>query len=83
MAGRASARIDEGEPFDPRPLGDGLWGHPLRGERLAKGVHTLEARVIDAEGTKGINNIRLMAYPTGRYTPVPMVHPVETGTAFC
>jgi hypothetical protein len=81
--GRASARVDDGEPFELRPLGGGLWGHPLRGERWTKGIHALEARVTDAEGAEGTHRIRFMVDPTGRYTPIPAVHPVVTGTAFC
>ncbi len=76
-------RLDGGEPFPFEPLGPGLWRHPLPGGRLAKGEHTLAVAARDADGRAGSHGVEFMVDPTGRYTAVPAVRPVVTGTAFC
>jgi 3',5'-cyclic AMP phosphodiesterase CpdA len=76
-------RLDGGEPFRFEPLGPGLWGHPLPVGRLSKGEHTLGVAARDADGCEGSQAIEFMVDPTGRYTAVPSVRPVVTGTAFC
>jgi Icc protein len=79
----AQGRVDNEDWFDLLPLEPGVWGHTLAGDRLTKGEHTLEVRAVDAEGLRGGQCIGFMVDPTGRYTPIPMVRPVVTGTAFC
>jgi hypothetical protein len=75
--------LDGGESFRFEPLGPGLWGHPLPGDRLPKREHDLEVTACDEEGRTGSHRIAFMVDPTGRYTPVPTVRPVVAGTAFC
>jgi Icc protein len=76
-------RVDQEDWFDLQPLAPGIWGHPLRGDQLTKGEHTLEAQADDKAGGKGSQRIGFMVDATGRYTAIPMVRPVVTGTAFC
>jgi Icc protein len=76
-------RIDREEPFDLLPLAPGAWGYPLAGDELTKGAHALEVEAVDAEGHRGSQRIDFMVDATGRYTAIPMVRPVVTGTAFC
>jgi hypothetical protein len=61
----------------------GVWGHPLPGDQLNKGEHTLEALAVDKAGRRGSQRIGFMVDATGRYTAIPMVRPVVIGTAFC
>lgn len=79
----AQGRVDDGDWFDFLPLSPGVWRHPLSGDRLSKGEHTLEAQVIDKAGRRGSQRIGFMFDATERYTAIPMVRPVVTGTAFC
>jgi Icc protein len=79
----AVARVDDGDWFDLEQSGEGYWGHPLNVDRLFKGEHAVEVRVVDAEGRAGDDRIEFMVDATGRYTPVPRVRPVVTETAFC
>lgn len=76
-------RVDDEDWFDLLPLAPGVWGHPLPGDRLTKGEHALEVQALDANGRRGGQQIVFMVDPTGRYTAVPMICPVVTGTAFC
>ena len=59
------------------------WSAPLHGDRLSKGVHTLEVEVCDEEDCLGLRSIRFVVDPTGRYTAIPRVEPPVEGTAFC
>ncbi len=79
----AQGRVDDGDWFDLLPLAPGVWGRPLAGGELRKGEHALEVQAVDAEGRRGSQRIGFMVDPTGRYTAIPMVCPVVTGTAFC
>jgi len=79
----AQGQVDDGDWFDLLPLAPGVWRHPLAGDELKKGEHTLEVQVVDAEGRRGGQRINFMVDPTGRYTAIPMVSPVVTGTTFC
>ncbi len=76
-------RVDEGDWFELHPLPPNCWWHPLAGEKLTKGEHTLDVQAVDAEERQGGQRIGFMVDPTGRYTAIPMVRPVVTGTAFC
>jgi len=75
--------LDGGAAFPLEPLGPGLWGHPIPDARLCKGEHGLEVTARDLDGCEGSHGIEFLVDPTGRYTPVPAVRPVVTGTAFC
>jgi len=77
------ARIDGGAWFVLSGTSPGFFSHPLEGARLTKGEHTLEVRVTDALGMTASQRIEFVADPTGRYTAVPVIHPVVTKTAFC
>ena len=77
------ARIDGGAWFVLSISSPGFFSHPLEGAKLIKGEHSLEVRVTDALGKTASQQIEFVADPTGRYTAVPVVHPVVTKTAFC
>lgn len=79
----AQGRVDEGDWFNLSLVSPNLWTHSLPGDRLAKGEHALEVLIVDANGRRGDQRIGFMVDPTGRYTAIPAVHPVVTGTAFC
>ena len=79
----AQGRIDDGDWFDLLPLAPGVCRHPLAGDGLKKGEHILEVQAVDAEGRGSGQRIIFMVDPTGRFTAIPMVRPVVTGTAFC
>jgi Icc protein len=79
----AEARIDGGGWFALAGSAPGFFSHPLAGAELTKGEHALEVRVIDALGQTASRRIDFVTDPTGRYTAVPVIHPVVTGTAFC
>jgi Icc protein len=77
------ARVDESDWFELHPLPPNGWWHALPGEKLSKGEHSLEVGACDAEGRQAGQRIVFMVDPTGRYTAIPTVRPVVTGTAFC
>ena len=77
------ARIDGGAWFVLSISSPGFFSHPLEGAKLIKGEHSLEVRVTDALGKTASQQIEFVADPTGRYTAVPVIHPVVTKTAFC
>jgi predicted phosphodiesterase len=77
------ARIDGGAWFVLSGSSSGFFSHPLESARLTKGEHALEVRVTDALGKTASQRIEFVADPTGRYTAVPVIHPVVTKTAFC
>ena len=77
------ARIDGGAWFVLSGSSPGFFFHPLESARLTKGEHALEVRVTDALGKTASQRIQFVADPTGRYTAVPVIHPVVTKTAFC
>jgi Icc protein len=74
-------RIDGREWMMMQPDGERTWRAPLRGDQLTKGKHRLAVRV--EGGSAGEQEIEIIVDPTGRYTAVPMVHPVVTETVFC
>lgn len=76
-------RIDGGAWFDLDPIAPGRWMGPLPGDRLAKGRHSLEARVLDKQGNQAGHPIEFLVDPTGRHTAVPATFPVVERTAFC
>jgi 3',5'-cyclic AMP phosphodiesterase CpdA len=80
---RADASIDQGNQISMHQNEDGLWSCELDGRTLAKGEHCLEVRCRDAAGLEVAQTITFMVDLTGRYTAVPIVHPVVKGTAFC
>ena len=65
------------------PAGEGLWCGPLEGDRLAKGVHTLEVIASIADGAAASGRVGFMVDRTGRYTAVPLARPAVESTAFC
>ena len=76
-------RVDDGDWFELYPLPPNCWWHPVAGEKLAKGDHSLEVHAVDADRREVGQQINFMVDPTGRYCPIPMVRPVVTGTSFC
>ena len=80
---RIAARVDDGEWHALLALEEGSWWYPLATDQLAKGEHQLDVQAVDAEGRRGGQTIHFMVDATGRYTAVPFVRPVVTGTAFC
>jgi 3',5'-cyclic-AMP phosphodiesterase len=77
------AQIDGDAWFVMSGTSAGFFAHTLESARLSKGEHTLEVRVTDALGKTASQRIEFVADPTGRYTAVPVIHPVVTKTAFC
>ena len=75
--------VDDGPWSDLEFSDDGHWQGRLHGERLGKGVHSLEVVAVTADETEGSQRIDFMVDPTGRYTAVPEVRPVVSATAFC
>ena len=74
-------RADDGNWLPMQFAGSQSWRVRLAGDKLAKGLHTLTVRAEAAEA--GEHQIEFAVDPTGRYTAIPMVHPVVTGTQFC
>ncbi len=63
---------------------ENVWSAPLLVEELSKGEHRLDVTVVGKDGEIiAADTIRFMFDPTGRYTPIPMVHPIVKETAFC
>jgi Icc protein len=79
----AEWRIDGGEWTRLGDLGDMTWSLPIPGDTLAKGEHTLEARIIDADNAEGTDRVAFSCDLSGRYNPYPMVEPVVRETKFC
>lgn len=79
----AEVQIDGGEWFALAASAPGSFSHPLAGAELTKGEHALEVRVTDALWQTASQRIEIVADPTGRYTAVPVIHPVVMRTAFC
>ncbi len=79
----AKARIDDGEWKSLQDCGHLEWSFPIPGDSLAKGEHTLEVRLIDAEKEEGSDRITFACDLSGRYNPYPMVEPVVRATKFC
>jgi hypothetical protein len=79
----AKARIDDGAWSDLRATGELNWSFPIPGEDLAKGEHTLEVRLTDANNDEGFDRITFACDLSGRYNPYPMVEPVVRETKFC
>jgi Icc protein len=79
----AVARVDDGDWFDIEPSGEGYWGRSLDVDRLFKGEHEVEVRIVDVEGRAGDDRIGFIVDLTGRYTAVPRARPVVAETAFC
>jgi 3',5'-cyclic-AMP phosphodiesterase len=76
-------RIDEGEWKQIQSCGDLEWSFPIPGDSLAKGEHTLEVRLTDADNEEGSDRIAFACDMSGRYNPVPMVEPIVRETKFC
>ena len=79
----AHARLDGGDWTDLRPSGDHIWSFPLPGDKLRKGEHTVEVRLVDAEDVEGRDRLTFLSDLSGRFNPYPMVDPVVTETQFC
>jgi len=79
----AKARIDDGEWKNLQDRGDMTWSFPIPGDTLAKGEHTLEVRLTDADNVEGSDRITFACDLSGRYNPYPMVEPVVRETKFC
>jgi Icc protein len=78
-----SGRLDGGAWEPLHPVGLDEFVAPLAGERLTKGEHRFEVRVMDERGAAGGQAISFAVDATGRYTAVPDAWPRVTGTAFC
>jgi 3',5'-cyclic-AMP phosphodiesterase len=79
----AEVRIDDGTWQRLRDRGDLTWSLPFPGDTLAKGEHTLEARIIDTDNAEGTDRITFSCDLSGRYNPFPTVEPVVRQTKFC
>ena len=79
----AKARIDEGEWENLQDTGALTWSFAIPGDTLAKGEHTLEVQLINADNEKGSDRITFSCDLSGRYNPFPMVEPVVRETKFC
>ena len=79
----AAARIDDGEWKNLQDRGDLTWSFPIPGDTLAKGEHTLEVRLTNADNEEGGDRIIFASDLSGRYNPYPMVEPVVRETKFC
>jgi len=63
--------------------GDLNWSVPIPGDTLAKGEHTLEVRLIDADNAEGTDRITFACDLSGGYNPYSMVEPIVRETKFC
>jgi hypothetical protein len=79
----AKARIDDGEWKNLQDRGGLNWSFPIPGDTLAKGEHTLDVRLIDADNGEGTDRITVACDLSGRFNPYPMVEPVVRETKFC
>lgn len=79
----AQARMGEGAWGEMRKTGDMTWSFPIAGDRMAKGEHSLEVRLIDENGDEGRDSITFVCDLSGRFTAYPMVDPVVKGTNYC
>jgi Icc protein len=79
----AKARIDGGEWKNLQDRGDMEWSFPIPGDTLAKGEHTLEVRLTNADNEEGSDRITFASDLSGRFNPYPMVEPVVRETKFC
>jgi predicted phosphodiesterase len=77
------ARIDDGGWEDLQDRGDMEWSFPIPGDTLAKGEHTLEVRLTNADNEEGGDRIIFASDLSGRFNPYPMVEPVVRETKFC
>jgi Icc protein len=76
-------RVADGPWVPMESAENGFWRAPLEADRLGKGVHRLTVRAEDAAGGAGEREMEFAVDPTGRYTAIPMVHPIVTATNFC
>jgi Icc protein len=76
-------RIDDGPWAGLELSDDEHWHGRLPSDRLPKGQHSLEVVAVGADETEGSQQIVFMVDPTGRYTAIPQVNPVVSGTKFC
>jgi hypothetical protein len=79
----AKARIDDGAWSELLDEGELNWSLPIPGDTLAKGEHTLEVRLTDADNAEGSDRITFACDLSGRYNPFPAVEPVVRETKFC
>jgi 3',5'-cyclic-AMP phosphodiesterase len=79
----AQARIDDGAWTDLCDIDELNWSFPIPGDTLAKGEHTLEVRLTDANDAEGSDRITFACDLSGRYKLYPMVEPVVRETKFC
>ena len=79
----AEARIDDGAWQAMRENGAMNWSFPIPGDTLAKGEHTLEVRLTDANKMEATDRITVLCDLSGRYNPFPTVEPVVRETKFC
>jgi hypothetical protein len=79
----AKARIDGGAWSELHDEDEMNWSFPIPGDALAKGEHTLEVRLTDADNVEGSDRITFACDLSDRYNPYPMVEPVVRETKFC
>ncbi|MDT5123172.1 MAG: hypothetical protein QOC96_2654 [Acidobacteriota bacterium] len=79
----AQSRIDDGTWSDMRETDEMMWSFSIPGDKLSKGEHTLEVRLIDQNGDEGTDRIIFACDLSGRFTAYPMVEPVVKGTNYC
>ena len=77
------SRIDGGD-WTSHDIVDGTSASGLiPGDKLEKGLHTLEVVANDATGATGRETVTFLSDITGRFNPYPAVEPVVNFTKFC
>ena len=79
----AEMRIDDGNWTAMRPTREMTWSGAIRGDKLAKGEHRVEVRLVDRDGAEGDDALTFLCDLSGRFNPYPMVEPVVKETKFC
>ena len=79
----AKARIDDGAWTDMTSGDNTTWTFPISGDKLKKGEHALEVRLIDKDKGEGGDRLTFLCDLSGRYNPFPTVEPVVRETKFC
>ncbi len=79
----ARVRINDGPWTELRATGELTWSFPIPGDTLAKGEHTIEVSLTDADNAEGRDRITFLCDRSGRYNPYPQCEPVVRETKFC
>jgi hypothetical protein len=81
---RVQFRLDEKGWYRLDQIDADHWKGPLPTNHLSKGEHVIDVAAVDQRGNfVARDRLSFVFDPTGRYTPIPRVHPVVTTTSFC